>query len=88
MNKRKKTMSEMSPESIRAARRIVREMLKVSQMGTSRGLQDLYMGMGLALGILFEECTGKKLKETKPIEVVKWARDLPDPQHKVVIVTQ
>lgn len=77
----------MSEDLTIVARRIVREMLKMQTTARPEFL-PLYMGLGLALCYIYEITTGRSVKKTKttPREVIEWAKNLPDPRAKVIIV--
>lgn len=71
----------MHPSSIRIARRLVNEMLEVAKDQTD---MSMFIGLGLALALCFEEMTARSAKNMKPRELMQWAKELPDERYKRV----
>ena len=36
-----------------------------------------FQGLGLALGVCFEEMLGKSVRDVRPVDLLKWAQELP-----------
>lgn len=77
----KEERTQMNPESIRIARRIVVQMLAIAEQKLD---MQLFMGYGLCLAICYEEITGRTAHDKKPKELMEWAKDLPDERYKKI----
>lgn len=64
----------MTECEIRIARRTATYMLEVAEQGID---MHFFQGLGLALAIIFEECTGRSANNQKPKAIIQWAQDLP-----------
>jgi hypothetical protein len=71
----------MNEQNIRIIKRLLREIVHV--MGKPKQF-PLFLGMNVALIILYEECTGNKCINMKPQDVIEWAKNLPEPAGKIV----
>lgn len=72
------------------ARRIAAEMVKVSALGAHRHGLAYFIGLGVALGIVWEIALGRKQGEVtkmKPKEILEWAKNLPDVDDKKIIIS-
>ena len=65
----------MNHAEIRIAKRLVTYMLEVAEQGVD---MNFFMGIGLTLAIVYEECTGRSAKDKKPRDLIQWAKDLPE----------
>jgi hypothetical protein len=63
----------MSETEIRIARRIATYMLEISEQQVDI---NFFQGLGLALAVVFEECTRLPAGSRKPQELLEWARAL------------
>lgn len=78
----------MNNESIIIARRIAREMAKIATAGVGEQALQYFMGLGVALGIIWEVSTGKPpgaANRMKPQEILEWAKNLPVKSSRIVI---
>lgn len=64
----------MSEPEIRIAKRVATYMLSVAEQQVD---MNFFMGLGLTLAIVYEECTGRTAADKKPRELIQWAQDLP-----------
>lgn len=63
------------------ARRIAREMVKATKLSTNKGGLEYFIGLGVALGIVWEIATNKQpgaANKMKPQEILEWAKGLPE----------
>jgi hypothetical protein len=65
----------MSETEIRIAKRLVSYMQDISEQQVDL---SFFMGIGLTLAIVYEECTGRTACDKKPRELMQWAQDLPN----------
>lgn len=65
----------MTECEIRIARRIATYMLEVAEQRVDLAF---FQGLGLALGVVYEECTGHTVNNKKPKGVIEWAQNLPE----------
>ena len=65
----------MGEVEIRIARRVSTYMLEISEQQVDL---NFFQGLGLALAVIYEECTGFSAKNRKPRELLEWARTLPE----------
>jgi len=65
----------MSNTEIRIARRVATYMLEIAEQQVD---MNFFQGLGLALAVIFEECTGSSARDKKPQTIIEWARNLPD----------
>jgi len=71
----------MSSTEIRIARRVATYMMEIAAQQVD---MNFFQGLGLALAVIFEECTGSSAKDKKPQTIIQWAQDLPhEPYPKV-----
>lgn len=71
----------MNPVSIRIARRLVTYMLDIAEQQVDLAA---FIGVGLALAVVFEETTGRSAQSLKPQEIIEWAKNLPDERYPKV----
>lgn len=70
----------MSHDLQRVTLRIAKQMasLRDSQVPKDPKGLAVFMGLGLALGMCYEQGTGKSFQQEKPTEILKWALSLRD----------
>lgn len=64
----------MSECEIRIARRLAIYMLEVAEQQIDI---NFFQGLGLALGVLYEECNRTSVAQMKPRDLLQWALSLP-----------
>lgn len=64
----------MTDTEIRIARRLATYMLEVAEQKVD---MHFFQGLGLGLGVVFEETTGRTASNKKPKEIIQWALNLP-----------
>lgn len=64
----------MTDVEIRIARRVATYMKEVSEQQVDL---NFFMGLGIALAVIFEETTGQSARDVKPRALLAWATDLP-----------
>lgn len=64
------------------AKRISVEMLGCIQHKLG---SQVFLGLGVALAIVYESITGRSAKERKPQELVEWASNLPNPKSSTIL---
>lgn len=71
----------MSEDLQRVAKRIARQMASLQDGSIPQDAKGLalFMGLGLALGMCFEQATGVSFQTRKPQEILKWALALSGP---------
>lgn len=73
----------MNPTTIRIARRLVTYMLDIAEQQVDL---SAFMGIGIALAVVFEETTGRSAQSLKPQEIMEWAKNLPDERYPRVTI--
>lgn len=76
------------------SKRIAAEMVKISQVAhkdtrVNQRFMELFMGFGGALAICWEVAHGRPkgyANKMKPIDVLKWAQNLPDVAGDIVVM--
>lgn len=76
----------MSRELICAAKRIALTMAKLGKDNNNPQLLGYFMGLGTALGFLYEVSTGRSIpkEKIKPAEILKWANELKEEPTNIV----
>lgn len=64
----------MTDVEIRIARRVATYMLEISEQQVDL---HFFQGLGLTLAICYEEMTGRSARDTKPKDLIEWAKALP-----------
>lgn len=64
----------MTESEIRIARRLATYMLEVAEQQADL---NFFQGLGLALGILYEETQSLSIANMKPRDLLQWALTLP-----------
>lgn len=77
----RRTDSNVSAAEIRIVKRLTHEMLQVAHEKIDL---SLFMGLGYALAICYEETTGRTVNDKKPKELMQWALDLPEVRYMKV----
>ena len=64
----------MESTEIRIARRICAYMMEASEQQINL---EYFKGLGISLAVCYEEMMGRTALDKKPLELLKWALDLP-----------
>lgn len=67
-----------------AAKRISNEMIGSLQIGKSETTMGMFLAFDIALLIIYESFTGRRGNDMKPEELLKWAKELPNPTENVI----
>lgn len=65
----------MSEPEIRIAKRLATYMMEVAEQQVDL---NFFQGLGLGLGIVYEETQGRSVNNMKPRELIQWALNLPE----------
>jgi hypothetical protein len=70
----------MSNDLARVAKRIARQMadlMKSDPLTKNSDQLSVFIGMGICLGMVFEQATGQDPARRLPQEIIRWAAGLP-----------
>lgn len=71
----------MTQTEVRIARRLVTYMLSVAEQQIDL---QFFQGLGVALAVVYEEMTGRTAVDKKPLELIQWAKNLPEERYPKV----
>lgn len=68
----------MSNDLTRVTKQIAEQMARLAgEKDKSVEILGIFMGLGLALGHCYTTATGRPFNSVKPIDIIRWALDLP-----------
>lgn len=79
----------MSNDLKRVTKMIAQQMAQLSaSKDKSQEILGIFMGLGLGLGHCYTTATGKPFNSIKPVDMVKWALELPLDRNEVRVHLQ